>query len=147
MKINRVIKSIVFSALAVYLLGGAVCKSTIAQYDQYAYTQATSIKVDALNTMTLASDDFTTHQKEVNDLNSEIQKIYEYDKNRPKNGITTKQWEILIDSSGNLLGGFLTKWKREGKQSAMFITEKKTQISAAFDQIIQLEIAKTKPTQ
>jgi hypothetical protein len=126
------------------LLFTAGCKPTISLYDQYAYTQATSIKVDALNVMDLATDPYPSHLKEISDLNTEIQKMYEYDKNRPNNEKTTQQWSILIDSTGKLLGGFLTKWKAETKESAVYVREKKKEISLGFDQIIQLEIAKNK---
>jgi hypothetical protein len=53
--------------------------STISKFDQYAYTQATSIKVDALNLMSLATDEYTNHTEEVKKMQTEIQKIYEYE--------------------------------------------------------------------
>jgi hypothetical protein len=71
-------------------------------------------------------------------------KIYEYDKNLPRNAITTKQWEIIIDSSGHSLGGFLNRWQKEGKLGGTYVNEKQKQISSDLDQIIQLEAAKIK---
>jgi len=56
--------------------------STISKFDQYAYTQATSIKVDALNVMSLATEDYIQHTEEVKKVQTQIQKIYEYEKNR-----------------------------------------------------------------
>jgi uncharacterized protein affecting Mg2+/Co2+ transport len=53
--------SLLFSIL---LSGGGLigCAPTIAAYDQYSYTQATSIKVDALNVVAKATGDYSSHQ-------------------------------------------------------------------------------------
>jgi hypothetical protein len=120
--------------------------ATISQFDQYAYTQVTSLKVDALQVMDLAADDFEPHAGEVKELSANLQKIYEYEKNRPKNEISVKQWEKLLNEDGHLLGGFIHKWQTEGKQSQAFINEMKKIIAPAFDQIAQLESKKIKPS-
>ena len=61
------------------------CSPIISGFDQYAYTQATSLKVDALNLMDLSTDQYTQHKVEIAAVQSNLQKIYEYEKNRPKN--------------------------------------------------------------
>jgi uncharacterized membrane protein len=121
--------------------------ATISQFDQYAYVQTTSLKVDALGLMDLAIDDYSEHADEVAELKANLQKIYEYEKNRPKNEITVKMWEKLLDRDGHLIGGFLAKWENQGKQSQVFITEAKKIIGPAFDQIAQLESKKIKPSE
>jgi len=118
--------------------------ATISNFDQYAYTQATSIKVDAINTMDFATDNYNNHAQEVAKVQTEMQKIYEYEKNRPKNSITTKMWEKMIDTSGHLYGGFLGYWKSKGKLSPAFIDNEKDLIASSFDQIAQLESKKIK---
>jgi len=123
---------------------GIGCGPTIALYDQYSYTQATSVKVDALNVVAMGTQDYASHQKDVTALTLEMQKIYEYDKHLPKDVLSTKQWEIVIDSSGHSMGGFLSRWQKEGKLGAAFVNDKKVQIGEDFDQIIQLEAAKIK---
>lgn len=120
--------------------------ATISQFDQYAYVQTTSLKVDALSVMDLATDDFDQHKDEVLQLTSSLQKIYEYEKNRPKNEITVKMWEKMLNEDDHLLGGFLLKWKTQGQQSKVFIEEAKKIIGPAFDQIAQLESKKIKPS-
>lgn len=120
--------------------------ATISQFDQYAYVQTTSLKVDALSVMDLATDDFDQHKDEVLQLTSGLQKIYEYEKNRPKNEITVKMWEKMLNEDDHLLGGFLLKWKTQGQQSKVFIEEAKKIIGPAFDQIAQLESKKIKPS-
>src|SRR5665647_2692675 len=83
--------------ILVFLLSFTGC-ATISSFDQYAYTQTTSLKVDAMNTMDLATDEYTTHEKTVQDLQTRLQKVYEYEKNRPKNEITLKMWDKLLDA-------------------------------------------------
>jgi hypothetical protein len=80
-------------------------------------------------------------------VRTELEKAYEYDRGRPLNRITVTQWEILLSSDRNLVGGFLKMWKNKGSLGATFVAEKKTQIAEAFDQIIGLESGKIKPSQ
>lgn len=118
--------------------------ATIAKFDQYSYTQATSLKVDALNTMTNASDSFHLHQTDVEQLRTQLSKAYEYEKNKPKNEITSKMWIILIDSNGTSLGGFLTRWQKNVKLDTAFVNQSKILVGQSFDQISELESGKIK---
>ena len=121
--------------------------ATISQFDQYAYVQTTSLKVDALQTMDLAVENFEDHTAEVLTLKANLQKIYEYEKNRPNNAITLEMWEKMLKEDGNLIGGFLAKWEKQGTQNPFFINEAKKIIGPAFDQIAQLESKKIKPSE
>ena len=120
--------------------------ATISGFDQYAYTQATSIKVDALNVMSMANENYADHLQDVSAVNTEIQKIYEYEKNRPRNAITTKMWAKMIDTTGHLYGGFMHRWKNQGKLSTAFIENERDLIAQSFDQIAGLESKKIKPS-
>ena len=144
---NRIIstKSLV-AAFIIVLLGYSGCV-TISPFDQYAYAQTTSIKVDALNLMDLANDDFAKNQASVMEFQTKLRKVYEYEKNRPKNEISVKLWDILIDTSGNLLGGFLSRWKKENKLNVTFINNEKDLVGKAFDQISGLESKKIKASE
>jgi len=56
-----------------------------------------------------------------------------------------KQWELLYNPEGNLLGGFLKKWETENQgQSPAFLDGVKKLVAAAFDEIIKLESRKVK---
>jgi len=136
---NAITKKLLFSSF----LFLTAC-STISRFDQYSYTQATSIKVDALNIMNHATEQYTLHQDEVVRVNTEMDKIFEYEKNRPKNKITDKMWGVLKDTSGHLYGSFMKRWKREGKLDSVFIMEARTLVGESFDQISQLESGKIK---
>ncbi|MGP8216784.1 MAG: hypothetical protein ACLQQ4_14560 [Bacteroidia bacterium] len=129
---------------AILACGCNLFTPTISSYDQYAYTQTTSLKVDALNLMDSAISDYQSHIKLIMIVNTNVQKLCEYEKNLPKNDITLKQWQILTDTTGHLFGGFMLRWKNEKKLSKGFINDEKNLVSNAFDQIAELESKKIK---
>jgi len=120
------------------------CKPLMSTFDQASYSQVISLKIDALALMDKASDEYSSHISDVNTLRLELDKAVEYDKHRPNNLITNEQWALLSDNDGHLLSGFLVKWKKDGKESPTYITDKKKQINVAIDQIAELEIKKLK---
>ena len=129
--------------LLLLLLSFVGC-SSISTFDQHAYIQTTSLKVDALNLMAQATDSFSIHAKNVAELKTNLQKVYEYERNRPKNEVTVKMWDLLLNSDGHLLGGFLKRWEDKSVLGATFVNEEKKIISDAFDQIAGLESGKIK---
>jgi hypothetical protein len=120
------------------------CKPTIALYDQYAYTQATSLKVDmqnlALESQNVNYNDATA---DINKVNTDLQKAYEYNKGRDLNSLSTKQYEILL-SENDFYKQFLGNWKSSGKESATFAQNVSDKIGQLMDQIIKLENGKNK---
>jgi hypothetical protein len=120
--------------------------ATISRFDQYAYTQTTSIKVDACNLMGHATENYDVHAADVQKVQTDINKMFEYEKNRPKNIFSEKMWTILKDSTGHSFGGFVKRWQREGKLDAAFVAESQAIVSQSFDQISQLESGKIKST-
>lgn len=121
--------------------------STMTNFNQQAYTQTISIKVDALNLMDSAVYEYAVYAAKVSDLQVKIQKAYEYERNRPKNEITVQLWDKLLDKEGHLLGGFLMRWQNQGKQSSVFINASKKQVGMAFDVIAGLESQKLKSSE
>lgn len=139
-KLSLKIKTIAF----IFSLFAFVGCATISSFDQQAYIYTTSVKVDALNVMDLATNNYATQSEKVKELQTQIQKIYEYEKNRPKNEITLKQWDILLNPEGHLLGGFIKRWETQNTLSKTFINETKKLVDKAFDQIAGLESKKIK---
>ncbi len=121
------------------------CSSLIDKYDQVAYQNATSIKVESLALMDKATSSYSDNETAVDELIIKVDKAYEYANGRPNNEIVTKQWVIMKDPSRNLLGGFLVRWKEKGSLSKTFVIEAKKNVSFGFDQIIGLESGKIKP--
>lgn len=127
------------------ILAGTMCAPTISRFNQHAYVQATSLKVDALMLMEKGTEDFEKHREEVTQLRSDLQKMVEFERNRLHNEVSLQMWELLTNPEENLLGGFLKRWEEKGPVSAYYIQEKKKQVGFAFDQIAQLESKKIKP--
>lgn len=116
--------------------------ATVSVFSPEAYKQAVDLKVESVELMSVATMSYSDFEEDVSKVKTELEKAYEFSKGRPKNDISTKQWEILINPDGNLLGGFLKRWEEEGTLSQMFVTEAQIQVSDAFDTIIGLESGK-----
>lgn len=123
----------------------SACGPTISKYNATAYKQATSLKVESTSLMEEATEPYKKHAEDVRALEERLEKAHEFAKGRPNNEISAKQWEILIDQDGNLLGGFLERWERKSSLNETFVSQKQDQIADAFDTIIELESGKIKP--
>ena len=120
------------------------CTSAIAPYDHYAYLQATSLKVEALELLDNAVEPYSMHVEEVRSFKQRMQKAYEYVRALPKNDLTRRQYEILMNPQGHSLFGVLNRWESSGRLSPAFVHQIRPQIAAHFDQVIALEAAKIK---
>ncbi len=118
---------------------------TTAPYDQFVYKESTSLKVDALKLMDKAEKPFATQEKEIEKLNDQLDKLYEYEVHRKKNQLRIQMWDLLRNPEKNLLGGFLSRWKKEGQLGTTFISEAKIIVGRAFDQLAELESGKITP--
>ncbi|KFF06435.1 hypothetical protein [Flavobacterium reichenbachii] len=121
------------------------CTSTkTALFDHYSYQKTTEIKVNANQLMSKAVTPYSTHKVEVESLILEIEKLTEYEKNKPNNEITFEMWKVLTDKEKNLLAGFFKNWNEKGILSPVFMEESKKQVLDALDLLIQYEIKKDK---
>jgi hypothetical protein len=139
--------SLLHGVMVLILLSSMLQCASISPYSPTAYQYATSLKVESLMLMDKATEPYATHQAEVAALVTKIDIAYEYAKGRPKNEISTRQWEILKAPDHHLLGGFLQRWKHELQLSGPFVTEAKGLVADAFDTIIGLESGKVAPSQ
>jgi hypothetical protein len=120
------------------------CSPTIAFYDQYAFTQATSLKVDLQNLVQESGTvSFPEAKADIDKVNVALQKAYEYSKGRSKNTLSTDQYLILL-SDNHLYKTFLKTWSSQGKLSLVGASEISDKIGQLMDQIIQLESGKRK---
>jgi hypothetical protein len=130
------------------------CSPLIATYDQYSYTQLSSVKVDVSNIVDKASEDYSVHRTEVDNILTEVHKAMEYDVHKPKNEIMAKMWAILnqllsdttplTNSPTSHLKGIIASWKKEKKLSPEFAAQAKNQLSDGFDLLLDLESKKIK---
>ena len=140
MKTLKSLYLILISSIAIFS-----CQSAkTALYDQYSYQQTTSIKVEASNVMDKATTPYSNNKEIVEKLLLDIDKLVEYEKNKPNNEITFAMWKILTDKEKNLLTGFFKRWEEKGSFSPVFLQEAKKQITDALDLLIQYEVKKDK---
>jgi hypothetical protein len=125
--------------LSVFFL--AAC-THIAPFNQHAYEQATSLKVEAMTLVEKANDPYTKHEKEIEEFKLRMLKAYEYVKGIPKNVETSDQWAILISEKGKSVFGFLKFWQEKTTVSETFAAEYKKEIEKHFNKIIELEAGK-----
>ena len=115
-----------------------------AIFDQYSYQKTTELKVETLSVMGNATTMYKNQEEIVKKLLLDIEKLKEYEKNKPNNEITFAMWTIFTDKEKNLVGGFFKLWEEKQTLSPVFIEESKKQITEAFDLLIQYEIKKDK---
>lgn len=115
-----------------------------AIFDQYSYQKTTELKVETLSIMENASNQYENHKETAAKLLLDIEKLKEYEKNKPNNEITFAMWNLFTDKEKNLLGGFFKSWQEKQTLSPIFVEESKKQIIEAFDLLIQYEIKKDK---
>ena len=135
-----------FSLILSFLILFVGCAPLIGPYSQTAYQNATSLKATSLALMDKATEPCVNHEKDVESLQLEIDKAYEFVNGIQSNSISAKQWMILKDPNGALLGKFFKRWKSETTLKQEFITQMKGVISDAFDEIICLEANKKEAT-
>jgi len=121
------------------------CANLQSVFSEQAYQQAVTLKVESLAMMDKATEPYIQHTEDVETLQKELQKAYQYAKGRPNNSESTQQWQIMIDPEGALIGGFLVMWQERGQLSSTMIEQSKGNIEEGFDIIMELESGKRKP--
>lgn len=94
--------------------------------------------------MNKSTTSYSENKQEIDKLFLDIEKLVEYEKNKPDNEITFQLWKTLNDKEKNLVAGFFKHWETKGIISKSFLEESKIQIREAFDLLIQYEIKKDK---
>lgn len=128
---------------AIMLLTSCQSLKTVI-FDQYSYQKTTELKVETLILIEHATTSYENHKEIAEKLLLDIEKLKEYEKNKPNNEITFAMWQVLSDKEKNLVGGFFKLWKEKQSLSATFVEESKKQMETAFDLLIQYEIKKDK---
>ncbi len=130
--------AVYLSALALLLVTSCATLRTAA-FDQYSYQKGTEIKVDAQRLMDKATMSYDSQKAAIENFETELEKMVEYEKNKPDNQISYAMWKMIANPDKNLAGGFLKRWKEKGTLSSFFITEAKGQVVEALDLILQYE--------
>lgn len=132
-------------AVLLFAMTAISCESTrTAIFDQYSYQKTTELKVETTRLIDKATTPYSKNTAEVEALLLNIEKLTEYEKNKPDNEITFAMWTVLSDQEKNLLGGFFRRWREKETLSPVFVSESKKQVVEALDLLIQYEIKKDK---
>jgi hypothetical protein len=135
-------KYLVITSFVLLFIGCQSLKTAI--FDQYSYKQAISIKVESLNLMDEATQSYNTYEEEVETLMLDLQKMVEYEKNKPNNEVSYAMWNLMANKDKNLLAGFFKRWQVDDQLSQGFTREAKVQVAEALDLIIQYEAKKNR---
>ena len=121
------------------------CESfRVPSYDQVAYQKTIEIKVEADYLLNNSTENYSTYEKDVDQLKKQIAFILEYEKNRPNNQISYSMWQLISDENRNLLIGYFELWKKNNKLSKEFSSEVKKQMNEVFSLLLKYEALKTK---
>ncbi|WP_046745896.1 hypothetical protein [Kordia zhangzhouensis] len=126
------------SALLLLLVTSCASLRTAA-FDQYSYQKGTELKVDALRLMDKATSSYESQKAAIENFETELDKMVEYEKNKPNNQISYAMWKMIANPEKNLVAGFLKRWKNEGQLSSFFVTEAKGQVEEALNLILEYE--------
>ncbi|PPZ90978.1 hypothetical protein C3729_09865 [Cloacibacterium normanense] len=115
-----------------------------ATFDQTAYQKTVEIKVEADKLIDISKEDYSLHEKDIENLKNQVAFILEYEKNRPNNEISYTMWELMNNKDKSLLMGYFELWKKNKTLSSSFSEEAKKQIDEAFSILLKYESSKTK---
>ncbi len=129
----------VYLCALAFLLVTSCASLRTAAFDQYSYQKGTEIKVDASRLMDKATMSYDSQKAAIENLQAELEKMVEYEKNKPDNKISYAMWKMIANPDKNFIAGFLKRWKDKGTLSSFFIKEAKGQTLEALDLILQYE--------
>lgn len=115
-----------------------------AIYDQYSYQQEVILKVTTKNILDQATNPYEDYKNEIAILLLEMEKMEEYEKNKPHNELSYQMWQLMTDTDKNNVAGLFKYWEEKGKLSPVFVSEATDQVMEAFDILIQYEVSKDK---
>ena len=115
-----------------------------AIYDQYSYQQEISLKIETKALLEHATEDYTIYKDQIAHVLLEMEKMEEYEKNKPDNAISYQMWHLMTDADKNSVAGLFKRWKEKGQLSEVFTQEASVQVMEAFDALIKYEVSKDK---
>lgn len=136
-------KKIVSLSLFAVLFAGC---ASMSNFDQNSYNSATELKSETAALVAHATEPASSHKDEIDALRVKLNGQLAYERGKgDANAISAKQWEILVDPEGNLLGNFLNDWQSARKvYSTTYVQESGKLFNEAFDEILKLEGAKSR---
>lgn len=122
------------------------CTPLIGPHSPAAYENATSLKAEVLTVLSKANTPYVDNEAAIDAIKLKAEMAYEFVKGVPGSQLSARQWEILKDPEGDLVGQFFKRWQERGTLSNILIQEYKALAADAFDEIICLEANKKEAT-
>lgn len=141
---NQTYRARVYAILLLLMLYG--CTPLIGPHSPAAYENATSLKAEVLTVLSKANTPYVDNEAAIDAIKLKAEMAYEFVKGVPGSQLSARQWEILKNPEGDLLGKFFKRWQERGTLSNILIQEYKALAADAFDEIICLEANKNEAT-
>lgn len=118
------------------------CVHLIAGYDSVTYKSLTDLKAEMMVCLEKAdpAQPFSEHAQKFEELQLDIEKVYEYEKGKKLNTDTIAQ----ISEIRTMFQDLTARYKEQNQLSAFYLQEKKDQLETAFDLAIATENSKLK---
>lgn len=139
--VNRFRKTApVLLAPVVFLWVG--CVHLIAGYDPVTYKSLTDLKAEMMVCLEKAdpAQPYSEHSQKFEELQLDIEKVYEYEKGKKLNTDTIAQ----ISEIRTMFQDLTARYKEQNQLSTFYLQEKKGQLETAFDLAIATENSKLK---
>ena len=137
-------KHLIYAILFCSILLSSCSSIKTAIYDQYSYQQEISLKIETKALLAHATEDYSEYHDQIAHVLLEMEKMEEYEKNKPDNAISYQMWHLMTDADKNSVAGLFKRWKAKGHLSAVFTQEASAQVMEAFDALIKYEVSKDK---
>ena len=121
------------------------CKSlNVSKFDSYSFEKTNELKAKTHQMIINSKDNFANHSTEAENLLTELNTQYVYEKGRLNNTTSIEMWEALSHNESSIVKSYIKLWKSKEKMTPYMIEESTKQCDEAFDKIIQLESNKPK---
>ena len=137
----------IFSLVVLLMLTFSIsgcCTFWPAHYSDEIYNLMVDCKHDALVLMDKSVTSYSENQADIDNIQKKLSKLGSLLNDRRKDDPSCKQYALLMARDKALFGEFLVRWQEKDKFSRVFIDDSKTNISAAFDEMIKTESARKK---
>lgn len=140
------IRVLAMLGLAALLAGGlSACRSSKEKtydFDPLAHQRAVALKADAMGLVAVSGEPFGRHRESVEATNAKLEEAFSLSAAAPGNELVTAEWAAMKNPEGDLYRGFVRRWQARGTIDQATREAAVSRITARFDYILCLEVAK-----
>ncbi len=117
------------------LVAGCLLSGCAPRYSPYVYDETARLKKQSLALVDKAVEPYAKQEAKVEALKLDLSALVQQEQARKRNAAKVKQWQLLLNEQGHLLGGFLVKWQKDTVLNEVFVRLAESQIEQAFEVI------------